>query len=301
MYTLILNNEVLVLARYGLDLQRKYKNKKRKTTIFICVFLCFVILLGSVSTLLLWKSLNYDFNNFFKPEGESTTAPATTEKIDSVVLQGESLFLVAVTSDDGKETRFINLINVDLSKKTIKVIPVDHTLKASDSKISFAKTLETSGVKDLVSQVNSFYDVTVDRYAVFTDSGFKSVYRALGDITIKINEDLEYDTPDMFLELSRGDNVLTPEKTFKYMKYICETEKGYECSKLNAEIIVASFNAFFTNQTFLSADSLFSKLINYCTTDITIVDFTDSKDEIEYLLPKTSKEKLKVFVSEKEF
>jgi anionic cell wall polymer biosynthesis LytR-Cps2A-Psr (LCP) family protein len=289
------------LARYGLDLQRKYKDKKRKTTILICVFLCFVIVLGSVSTLLLWKSLNYDFNNIFKPEGESTTAPATTEKIDSVVLQGESLFLVAVTSDDGKETRFMNFINIDLSKKTIKIIPIDHTLKSSDAKISFAKTLETSGAKDLVSQINSFYGVTVDRYAVLTDSGYKSVYRALGDITIKINEDLEYDTPDMFLELKRGDNVLTPEKTFKYMKYICETEKGYECSKLNSEIIVASFNAFFNNQTFLSADSLFSKLINYCTTDITIVDYTDSKDEIEYLLPKTSKEKLKVFVSEKEF
>jgi anionic cell wall polymer biosynthesis LytR-Cps2A-Psr (LCP) family protein len=124
-----------------------------------------------------------------------------------------------------------------LSKKTIKVIPIDHTQAPSDSKVSFAKTLETSGAKDLVSQINSFYGVVVDRYAVFTDSGFKSVYRALGDITIKINEDLEYDTPDMFLELSRGDNVLTPEKTYKYMKYICETENGYECSKLNSEII----------------------------------------------------------------
>lgn len=289
------------MARYGLDLQRKNKDKKRKTTILICVFLCFVVVLGSVSTLLLWKSLNYDFNNIFKPEGESTTAPATTENIDSVVLQGEALFLVAVTSDDGKETRFINFIKIDLSKKTIKVIPIDHTLKASGSKISFAKTLEKNGAKELVAQLNSFYDVNIDRYTVFTDSGFKSVYRALGDITIKINEDVEYDTPDMFLELSRGDNVLTPEKTFKYMKYICETEKGYECSKLNCEIIVASFNAFFNNQKFLSADSLFSKLINYCKSDITIVDYTDSKDEIEYLLPKTSKEKLKVFVSEKEF
>ena len=289
------------MARYGLDLQRKNKDKKRKTTILICAFLCFAIVLGSVSTLLLWKSLNYDFNNIFKPEGASTTIPVTTEKSDSVVLEGKALFLVAVTSDDGKQTRFINFINIDLSKKTIKIIPVDHTLKATGAKLSFAQILETNGAKDLVSQINSYYDVKVDRYAVFTDSGFKSVYRALGDITIKINEDLEYDTPDMFLELSRGDNVLTPEKTFKYMKYICETEKGYECSKLNSEIIVASFNAFFNNQKFLSADSLFSKLINYCNTDITIVDFTDSKDEIEYLLPKTSKEKLKVFVSEKEF
>ncbi len=289
------------MARYGLDLQRKYKDKKRKTTVLICVFLCFVVVLGSVSTLLLWKSLDYDFGNIFKVEGESTTTPITTEKTDVQVLEGKSLFLAAVTSDDGKQTRFINLISVDLKEKTIKVIPVDHTKKVNKENISFAHILETDGVKELVLQLNSFYNVNIDRYAVFTDSGYKSVYRALGDITVRVTENIEYDTPDMFLELKRGDNVLTPEKTQKYMKYICETEKGYKCSKLNAEIVVASFNAFFNSQKFLSADLLFSKLANYCNTNITIVDFTDSKDEIEYLIPETSKEKLKVFVSEKEF
>ena len=37
---------------------------------------------------------------------------------------------------------------------------------------------------------------------------------------------------------------------------------------------------------------------DYCDTDITIVDFMNAKDELEYLLPKNSKEKLKVFVSD---
>ena len=140
----------------------------------------------------------------------------------------------------------------------------------------------------------------VDRYVLFTDTGYKSVFRALGDITVRVNKDIEYDTPDMFLELKRGDNTIAPEKVFKYMRYICETEKGYESSRLNAEIIVASFEAFYNIEKFNSADALFSKLINYCKSDISIVDYTDNKDEIEYLIPKTSKEKLKVYVSEKE-
>jgi hypothetical protein len=126
------------------------------------------------------------------------------------------------------------------------------------------------------------------------------VFRALGDVTIRVNKDIEYDTPDMFLELKRGDNTIAPEKVFKYMKYICETEKGYECSRLNATIIVSSFEAFYNIEKFTSADALFSKLINYCKSDISIVDYTENKDEIEYLIPKTSKEKLKVYVSEKE-
>ena len=40
----------------------------------------------------------------------------------------------------------------------------------------------------------------------------------MGDITIKVSENVAYDTADMFLELNKGENVLTPDKTYKYMK-----------------------------------------------------------------------------------
>ena len=286
------------MAKYGFDLQRK--NKKRKTTAFICLFIAFVILLGSVSTFLLWRSLNYDFNNIFvKSDEESTTSVPETEKTDSIVLQGDALFLVAVTSDDGKEARFINLIDVNLGDKTVRVLPFDHTGKSKQIKSAYEKILLNNGIKELVSAIESDRQVDIDRYVHFTDSGYKSVFRALGEVTVRVNKDIEYDTPDMFLELKRGENTIAPEKVFKYMKYICETEKGYECSRLNAEIIVSSFEAFYNVEKFNSADALFSKLINYCKSDISIVDYTENKDKIEYLIPKTSKEKLKVYVSEK--
>lgn len=288
------------MAKYGFDLQRK--NKKRRTTALICLFICFVILLGSVSTFLLWRSLNYDFNNIFnKNDAESTTAFITTEKTDSIVYEGKALFLVAVTSDDGKEIRFINLVDVNLGEKNIRVVPFDHSEKSKSQKLSYEKVFVNNGIKELISCVEADMNIDVDRYVLFTDTGYKSVFRALGDVTVSVDKDVEYDTPDMFLELKRGENTLAPEKVFKYMKYICETEKGYECSRLNAEIIVSAFSAFYNVEKFNYADTLFSKLINYCDSDISIVDYTENKDKIEYLVPKTSKEKLKVYVSEKEF
>ena len=287
------------MAKYGFDLQRK--NKKRKTTALICLFIAFVILLGSASTFLLWRSLNYDFNNIFvKNDEESTATAPATEMMDSVVVQGDALFLVAVTSDDGKELRFVNLIDVNLGEKTIRVLPFDHVEKSKQHKSTYEKILLESGVKELVFAVENDKQVDVDRYVLFTDTGYKSVFRALGEITVTVNNDIEYDTPDMFLELKRGENTIAPEKVFKYMKYICETEEGYNCSRLNADIVVSSFEAFYNIEKFSSGDSLFSKLINYCKSDISIVDYTENKEKIEYLIPKNSKEKLKVYVSEKE-
>ncbi len=287
------------MAKYGFELQRR--NKKRKSTVLICLFICFVIILGCVSTFLLWRSLNYDFNNFFiKSDEESTAQPPTTLKTDDIVYEGEALFLVAVTSDDGKSIRFINFIDVNMADKTIRVIPFDHTVKDSETQLAYSKILNTKGVNELVYSIEKNMNIDINRYAIFTDTGYKSVFRALGDVTIEVSEDVEYDTPDMFLELKRGENTVSPEKVFKYMKYICETEKGYECSKLNAQVIVSAFEAFYNIDKFNSADTLFSKLINYCESDISIVDYTENKEKIEYLIPKTSKEKLKVYVSEKE-
>lgn len=287
------------MAKYGLDLGRNNKTKKRKTTVFIIAFLCFAIVLGSVSTLLLWRSLNYDFNNIFNKE-ESTGIITTTEKVNSVVFEDEALFLTAVVSDDKTETKFINLIGIDLGEKTVKVIPVDDGEKDSSSGLDCGGILEKKGAKALVEFLNTRYNIKIDKYAVFPESGFKSVFKTMGNISVKVNEDIEYDTKDMFLELKKGENTLTPEKVHKYMKYICETEVGYERSRLTGEIIVSAFRAFFNGTNFASADRYFSTVINYCESDISIVDYTEAKEKIEYLLPASSKEILKVYVSSKE-
>ncbi len=286
------------MARYGLDLQQKNKGNRRTNRKLIIAFICFIIVLGSFSVFWFWHSLDYDFNNVFVQEDESTTIPVTTTEVESVVYDGNYEFLVAVTNDDATKTLFINVVTVDLGEKTIRVVPIDDSIKDSASNKTINRLLVTDGVQSVIKCLNSNYGIIIDRYAVLTENNYKAFFRAMGDIKIKITEKVEFDTADMFLELDRGENVLSPDKTYKYMKYLCKTKKGYDRSKANAEIIVAAFNTFYTAERFASADSTFSRIIDYCSTDISIVDFTDAKDELEYLLPKTSKEKLKVLVSD---
>lgn len=286
------------MAKYGLDLQQKNKSKSRKMSVFIIVFLCFCLFLGSVSMLLLWRSYNYDFSNIFVKQDESTTTVITTAKPQNTAYSGNYEFLVAVTNDSKTQSLFFNIITVDLGERVIRVVPVDDTITEVTSGMSCGDILIKKGINETVGFLNDFYGIGIDRYAVLTENGYKSFFRAMGDITVKISQDVEYDTADMFLELSRGENTLTPDKTYKYMKYLCETLNGYERAKANAEIVVAAFNSFYTSERFNSADNTFSIIIDYCETDISIVDYTNAKDELEYLLPQTSKEKMKVFVSE---
>lgn len=287
-----------MMARYGLDLQQKNKKNKKRNIALMIAFLCFCIILGTVSMLLLWRSYNYDFNNMFVKQDESTTSAPTTTESSAVTYNGNYEFFVAVTDDAKTQTLFMNIISVDLSEKVIRVIPVDGSIADTKTGLSCDSLLVQNGVHSAVEFINSYYGIKIDKYVTLTENGYKSFFRAMGDITIKISSDIVYDTDDMFLELNRGENTLSPDKTYKYMKYLCESLEGYECSKANAEIVVAAFNSFYTAQRFNSADNTFSIIIDYCDTDISIVDFTNAKDELEYLLPKNSKEKMKVFVSD---
>lgn len=297
-FFITLNLRVNFVSRYGLDFDKKKRGNSKRTRGLIIAFICFVLALGTFSLVWFWRSLNYDFNNIFVQADESTTVAVTTTEPEAVSYSGIYTFLLAVTSDNGKEPMFMNVITVNLGEKTIRVVPIDGTQKSVDTKKSYDNMLVTSGVKSVVAALNSRYGITINRYVLMTESNYKSFFRTMGDITLKLSQDVEYDTDDMFLELTRGENTLTPDKTYKYMKYLCETNKGYERSKANADIVVAAFNSFYTAEKLNSADNTFSVIIDYCTTDISIVDFTESKGALEYLVPKNSKEKLKVFVSD---
>lgn len=286
------------MADYGFDLRRRTKSKKKKTRAFIIFFICFVIVLGSVSTLWFWRSLNYDFNNIFARDGETTQVVETTTP-DSVTYSGKYSFLIAITSDDGKTSYIFNAVTINLDDKTIRVIPVDGNIVDSASGLTCHELLVSNGISSVVNCLNNYYGIEFSKYIVVTETQYKSIFRAMGDITINIPEEVVYETDDMFLEIpAEQDYSLSPDKTHKYMKYIYETKEGYARSAASAEIIVAAFNAFYTATNCENGENVFSNVINYCTTDISIVDFTEAQDEIKYLLPTNSKDKLKVFVSD---
>jgi anionic cell wall polymer biosynthesis LytR-Cps2A-Psr (LCP) family protein len=179
------------------------------------------------------------------------------------------------------------------------VIPVDGNITDSESGLNCHQLLVTNGISSVVSFLDGHYGITFDKYLVITETQYKSLFRMMGDITVNLDEEVVYDTDNMFLEIpAEKDYVLTPDKTHKYMKYIYETKDGYERSEANAEIIVAAFNAFYNSKNCEKGADMFSAVINFFKTDISIVDYNDAQDEIAYLLPKNSNEKLKVFVSD---
>lgn len=285
------------MSYYGFDLDKRKGNKKKKKLTIIIAFLCFALLLGSVSLLLLWKSLNYDFNNFFNTGETEKIAVTTTEPVKTY--EGRAMFVLGVTSDDEKSLLFAQIISVDLGQKTIRVVPVSAKLNSVSEK---GKTLSditvSGGGRALKAELSEIYKENISRYVLLTQNEYKTVFRTMGNITVTLSADIVYDTDDMFLELSEGENDMTPEKIFKYMKYLCETLSPEEAAQKNAELSAEAFASLYTTENLTYSEDYFKSLINCCKSDISIVDFMENKEKLSALLPATSKEKLKVFVSD---
>lgn len=285
------------MARYGLDLGRKNKfDSKRKRT-FIILFLCFCLLLGTASTLLLWRSLDYDFNNIFGDDTEESTRPVQNELTEAPTYEGRAVFLLAVTSDDKNAVRFINLISVDLLEKTIRVVPVDANKMVTDGYHTLSTALIKQSREFFLTEAEKVLFTEIDRYVIITETAYKSIFNVFGNVEVFLDEEIAYDTEDMFLELKRGKNTLTPEKAYKYMKYVSTNYSGLTASEKNADIIVAAFSAFYTFENNENSEAIFTKIINYCETDISIVDFINVKDKTGSIIPTSTKEKLRVYVA----
>ena len=285
------------MARYGLDLERRNKFDSRQRRTFIILFLCFCLLLGTASTLLLWRSLDYDFNNIFGGEAEESTLPANEEITDAPVYEGRAVFFLCVTSDDKTAVRFINLISVDLFDKTIRVVPVDANKMLLDGSMTLSNAVVKQSREFLINEAESILYTEIDRYVILTESAYKSIFNVFGDVNVFLEEEVSYDSEDMFLELKRGKNTLTPEKAYKYMKYVSSTYSGLKASEKNADIIVAAFSEFYTLENNENSEVIFTKIINYCETDISIVDFINVKDKAGCIIPDSNKEKLRVYVA----
>lgn len=285
------------MARYGLDLERKNKFDSKRKRSFIILFLCFCLLLGTASTLLLWRSLEYDFNNIFGDDTEESTAPVNEELTEAPVYEGSAVFFLAVTSDDKTAVRFINLISVDLFDKTIRVVPVDANKMLVGGQMTLANAVVKQSREFLITEAEKILFTEIDRYVILTESNYKTMFNYFGDVEVFLEEEIAYDTEDMFLELKRGKNTLTPEKAYKYMKYVSSTYSGIKASEKNADVIVAAFSAFYTLENDANSEAIFTKIINYCETDISIVDFINVKDKSGSIIPNSNKEKLRVYVA----
>ena len=257
------------------DKRRKGKN----TALFVIAFVCFSIVLSAVSLLMLWRSYDYDFGNIVKTPQTSqtdTTAPVT----QPVQLTGSASILLVHTSEDSKQLRAVNAVMVELSSGTIKIVPF-----TADTKTAGGETLEesflASGMKGLTAAVSSIDGCVCDKYVNITDSALINIIKYLGDLQYTLSSPVSYVTEELAIELPAGEQLLSPETVLKLVKYNNAVYSSEEASQRNAVLLAAAVNKYYTADIAGKSTELYTQLINYVQSDISVVDFQNARARLE--------------------
>ena len=268
----------------GLDFTKKNSNQitvryKGAFTVALC---CCLVIVGAFSFMWLWRSVDYDFNNMFaQRETTETTVAATTEPVPTEP-EGVIVLLIVHTSDGGGVLRSVCEVKTDFGSGSTELYPcsLDALCVYNDRSMSVEECYKTYGPAALGTAAKSVTGVNADRYLRVRDSGFVNIIKLLGDITYVSPSAISYTTDDVVLELPAGEQQLKSASALKLVKYNNASKSAGDAAYCNAYFLGSALCMYFTEKNALMGEELFSSVINYVETDVSVLDYTAEKADI---------------------
>lgn len=244
------------------------RRKTKRFRAFIVTFVAFVLVLGSFSTLLFMKSLNFDIQNMLKsPENAETTTESTTAPQATVTVRDAAVLLVCCDTDE--KLTLLAVVRADAGQNRVSVCALEtETSYAALMDMSLQTVFEKSGLAGLKNAVASTYQLQIDRYIKLTESNLKKAVSAIGEVSLQIPEPISYRGSDFSLFLDAGEQALTGDLLVKYLRFAALDGKGQAAAAL-ARATLQSLNGN-------NREKQFNTLFNLSDTDFSIVDLTDT-------------------------
>lgn len=272
------------------------KNSHSKGTLkyFIIAFGAFVLILALASVFLFMHSIDFNFDNFVdKPEEETTEfSESTTEPIYSVnSLAGKSTVLF-VCADSKEEFHFAFTVECDFDNKSMVVKCVDSKsdMILNGSSTSCGDIYKSYSVQELKTAFDESFKIKVDKYFICDQAGAKEILSLFDGITVNVEKSINYDSNGINLELSKGVQTLSGAYVLNYLLVSGNSTRE--------QIVCDIINSVLLPQYTDNSQNLFTDFVNAGETDISVIDFSESIDNLntyanskDKFLPMTSAER----------
>lgn len=249
-----------------------YKQKQKQTRAFIAAFAAFVLLLGTASTLLFMKSVDFDLHNVIRQDPTEPTSQAPVQ-LETVELRDASVLWFCCDSDN---TLFLlAMVRADATEQNISVRAIDAQTRNANGD-TLQSLFEKNGVAGLLQAVGAQENTKIDRYIKTTESNLKKTVSMLGDIPVEIPQAIQYRGDGYALFLDRGVQSLTGDLFVKYLRY-ADTAAQSTAAAAAIQRVLSSFSV-------TEPEAQFHKLVNLSDTDFSIIDVTDTNGLVRVYL-----------------
>lgn len=243
------------------------QEKTKRFRAFIVAFIAFVLVLGSISTLIFMKSVNFDLQNLLKsPDDTRTTEESTTTEIQSVAIRDAAVLLVCC--DTNNRLSLLSLVRADSAQNRIAVCALDTETVPATAQNTFQTVYEKNGMAGLKNAVSSAYGIQIDRYVKLSEANLKKAISAIGDISVEIPAPISYRGADFSLYLDSGVQMLTGDLFVKFVSY---TDLDGQ-NRTTAALVQATLQSLSGT----ACEKQFNTLFNLSDSDFSVVDLTDT-------------------------
>ncbi len=258
---------------------QKSKNKRR----FALAFLCFSLILGAVSFLMLLRAYDFDLSGMVRTTESTKDSSSLITESTTEPITGGAVFLIVHTSDDGKTVRGIFYVAADMSTRSVGVLPLapDKDVAPDGIKTTLAKVYLSGGAEELKKAAATVAGFAADKYVVMTDTGLINCLKTLGDLKIKMTKAIHCKTENLVLELPAGVQLLAPDTVLRLIKYNLTAYGFEEAAKENAALLAAAIKTYCEPKLASRSEEVFSALINSVKSDISALDFAGAKSAVD--------------------
>jgi anionic cell wall polymer biosynthesis LytR-Cps2A-Psr (LCP) family protein len=237
------------------------ENKKGNVLRFICAFLAFAIVFGSISAIVIMKHNEISLKDIFSKETTTVSDNKSSTNTTTVInrqISGSANILLYCTDTEQKELYFLIIVRADMDNKTFKVYPLNTDVNV-DGK-TYIELLAQGGYKSLVAAVEKSEGVTIDRYISSNTNTFALAINYMGGLEYNILSRIEYRNNDYTLILTQGSQTIKGETLLKYFRY-CKT-LGTDGLKTQGNLICAMIDGYITPENVEKGITIYQKVLS---------------------------------------
>lgn len=259
--------------------ERKHGEKKNRKAVAIFIAAVVFIFAGSL-VYSLWQN---DFNLKVTLGGEEETSAVSGEDEEFITESVDKNYLFFCCDSDKTEIRFMWLVNVQLPERIMKIKSVSPymTVNYSGETVTLSSVFASAGEIAMKEAAEKVLNVKVDGYLGSTPENFKQMINYFGSVTVTVEEKIEY-KGEFNLILMDGNIGMKGDTLYRYLCY--QGTMGDKGLEERAETLKEIFEAVLKEKYIEREDKIFAKISNALMTDISIVEFSQARENVELIL-----------------
>lgn len=256
----------------------KFDSENKKINIIFAAAVVLILVISCV--VILAKN---DFNLKAAVGGDIEASSETTEEASTANLsKSDKYYLLWCADQENKELKFLWIARVTTPKVQLKVYApsTDDMLEYEGQYYTIGNLYSIYGEKIFTETLENYYDINFSAYIGSSPEMFKQMINYFGGITVDLEEQIEY-KGNFNLILMKGSNTLKGELAYKYLIY---TGFGTNTELSDrSEAFILLIEKVFTQNYSQKADTIFSRIVNNMTTNITVMQYSENFELLNYL------------------